>query len=91
MIYLAIRKLEGTKRSSGCLREIVEKYLEPHWTEGRAEDNIRVLLDGERVKNMLGDSWEYLKQVYDFYVQSGEERPDSKAFYFPFATNGQCF
>ncbi|GMI04910.1 hypothetical protein TrVE_jg12133 [Triparma verrucosa] len=70
MIYLSIQKLEGTKRSSGCLREVVEKFVEPHWTEGRAEDKTRVLMDSDKVTKMLGDSWPYLKQVYNFYVQT---------------------
>lgn len=45
VIHVAIEKAGATKRSSGCVQELVEKCIEPHWTEGRAEDKIKSFLD----------------------------------------------
>jgi len=74
VIHVAIEKAGGTKRSSGCVQELVEKYIEPHWTEGRAEDKIKSFLDSEKAQKLLTESWLYLKQVYTFYVQPTDNK-----------------
>lgn len=74
MIHTSIQKAEATKRSAGCLRELVEKYIEPHWTEGRAGDKLKSFLDSERVLELLVESRSHLKQVYTFYVQPTDNK-----------------
>ena len=74
MIHVAIQKAGSAKRSVGCVQDLVHKYIEPHWTEGRAEDKVKSFLDGEKAGKLLTESWSYLKQVYAFYVQPTDNK-----------------